>query len=204
MGALLKEIEERRSIRKFKNCPVDRQDILDILESGCRAPSSKNRQPWKFIVVEGEAKAGMLAAFQRGIDREAAGGDQALLPLSREHLDGARHTLSIMEQAPVTVFIFHTLGNDIFGERTKEEIVAEICNLQSVSAAIQNMTLEAVHKGLGSLWICDIFFAYQELSDWLQAEGELIAALSIGYPDEAPSARSRKAAEAVTIWRERK
>lgn len=202
MGALLKEIEERRSIRKFKQKPVNRQDILDILESGCRAPSSKNRQPWKFVVVEGDAKKGMLAAFRNGIEREAEG-NEALLPLSQEHLAGARHTLSIMEQAPVTIFILHTLGNDIFAKRTKEEIIAEICNLQSVSAAIQNMTLEAVHKGLGSLWICDLFFAYQELSDWLQTDGELIAALSIGYPDEMPSARSRRAAEEVTIWREK-
>ncbi|MDO4266399.1 MAG: nitroreductase family protein [Eubacteriales bacterium] len=197
---LLKEIEERRSIRKFKQIPVDRQELLDILESGCKAPSSKNRQPWKFVVVEGDAKAGMFTAFRNGIEREAEG-TEALLPLSREHLAGAGYTLSIMEQAPVTVFIFQTLGTDIFAERTKEEIVAEICNLQSVSAAIQNMTLEAAHKGLGSLWICDIFFAYQELCDWLQTEGELIAALSIGYPDEMPPARPRRAVEAVTVWK---
>lgn len=40
-------IAARRSIRKFKNTPVPRHIIEEIIKAGAFAPSSKNRQPWK-------------------------------------------------------------------------------------------------------------------------------------------------------------
>lgn len=80
-----------------------------------------------------------------------------------------------------------------------DERVSEICNSQSIGAAIENMTLEAAAQGLGSLWICNSFFAQKELSDW--AGGELYAVLAVGYADEAPEARLRKRTEDVIEWR---
>ncbi len=48
---LLPEIARRRSVRRFHPEPVSR-DILDrIVAAGWRAPSAKNRQAWRFIVV---------------------------------------------------------------------------------------------------------------------------------------------------------
>ena len=80
-----------------------------------------------------------------------------------------------------------------------DERVSEICNSQSIGAAIENMTLEAAAQSLGSLWICNSFFAQKELSDW--AGGELYAVLAVGYADEAPEARLRKRTEDVIEWR---
>jgi len=49
----LKEIiYNRRSVRFWANIRIPRQTINDILEMGTMAPSSCNRQPWKFVVVE--------------------------------------------------------------------------------------------------------------------------------------------------------
>lgn len=64
------------------------------------------------------------------------------------------------------------------------------------------MTLAATELGLGSLWICDTYFAHRELNDWLDAGGELLAALAVGYADENPSARPRKSFHDVVEWRE--
>lgn len=44
---MLDAIAARRSIRKFKNTPVPRHIIEEIIKAGALAPSSKNRQPWK-------------------------------------------------------------------------------------------------------------------------------------------------------------
>ena len=44
-------IDERRSIRKYKSGEIDRQDIEKIVRAGTLAPSAKNRQPWKYIVI---------------------------------------------------------------------------------------------------------------------------------------------------------
>ena len=58
---LSKVIENRRSIRKYKNTPVPREKILKILEAARLAPSASNRQPWHFVVVENKETIGKLA-----------------------------------------------------------------------------------------------------------------------------------------------
>ena len=163
------------------------------------APSSKNRQPWRFIVVTGNTKANIIYAMNQGLKREK---EHPLLPLSAHYLDGAKCTLKIMEQAPVIIFIVNSLGIDINSQLNPEERIYEICNAQSIGAAIENMSLSATELGLGSLWICDTFFAFQELSDCLNVDGSLFAALAIGYADEAPLARPRKKMNDIVQWRD--
>ncbi|EEG47564.1 nitroreductase family protein [Blautia hydrogenotrophica] len=197
---MLREIETRRSIRKFSDQEIPMEDIQYILESGIKAPSAKNRQPWKFVIVMGKEKEGMLEAFRRGIEREEK--REALLPESQQFLSGAKYTAQIMEQAPVSVFVLNSLGKGLFSSMNEEERIFEVCNIQSVSAAIQNMLLAAEHKGIGSLWIYDIFFAYEELCQWLGTEGELLAAVSFGYPNEAPKPRPRKELDKVVVWKD--
>lgn len=196
---MISAIFDRRSIRKFIDQPISQRDIADILQSGLKAPSSKNRQPWKYIVIQGSAKGEMLKAFRQGIEREENG--KALLPQSRQHIASAKHTIDIMAEAPTIVFVVNLLGKSIMTQLTPEERVSEICNIQSIGASIQNMLLAATEKGIGSLWICDIYFAYPELCKWLDCDGQLIAAIAFGYPNESPNERPRKKMEEVVEWR---
>ncbi len=53
---MLKEIQNRRSIRNYKKNIIDKQDVLDILTAGIKAPSAKNNQPWRFVIVNDEIK----------------------------------------------------------------------------------------------------------------------------------------------------
>jgi nitroreductase len=172
--------------------------IEEILLSGILAPSSKNRQPWKFIVVSGNAKNDLLTVMRKGLTREK---ESPLLPESAKYLSGAEYTLNIMEQAPVIIFIVNSMGIDIHSSLNPEERIYEICNAQSIGAAIENMTLTATELGLGSLWICDTYFAYKELCDYLKVDGELFAAMTVGYADENPLARPRKSMDDVVEWR---
>ena len=195
---MLPAITDRRSIRKYRDTPVKRQVVEEILLAGMLAPSSKNRQPWRFIVAEGRAQAQSLAAMERGLEREKK---QPLLPQSAQHLEAARHTLRIMEQAPVVIFVVNPLGIGMNRSLTVEERVYELCNAQSIGAALENMSLTAFDLGLGSLWICDTYFAQEELMGWLGAEGELAAAMAVGYAAESPQARPRKKLEDAVEWR---
>ena len=44
----------RRSIRGYKDKPVPKALIKEILALAMRSPSSMNTQPWNFTVVSGE------------------------------------------------------------------------------------------------------------------------------------------------------
>ena len=196
---MISAIYDRRSIRKFLNKPISKKDLTDIIQSGIKAPSSKNRQPWKYIVVQGNAKEEMLEVFRQGIEREE--NDNALLPESKQHIAAAKYTVDIMAEAPTIIFVVNSLGKSILSELTPEERVYEICNIQSIGASIQNMLLTATEKGIGSLWICDIYFAYSELCKWLGSDGQLIAAIAFGYPNESPKERPRRKIDDIVEWK---
>jgi nitroreductase len=51
---VLEAIRTRRSIRKYKPIPIPEEKILTVLKAARLAPSAKNLQPWKFIIVRNE------------------------------------------------------------------------------------------------------------------------------------------------------
>jgi len=187
----LEAIAARRSIRRFTDEPVSEQDLRTILEAAVQAPSGKNDQPWRFVVVQGEQRAEMVRLMRQGISRWEAEGRGA---------GSAPGTARIMEQAPVTVFVFNESGTHPWLPHDFGHNIANLVSLQSIGAAIQNMLLAAQDLGLGSLWICDIIYAYEELSKWLGEDHQLVAAVSFGHPAESPAARPRKRVEEVTRW----
>jgi len=176
-------IATRCSIRKFKPDPIPEETLQAILRAALQAPSGKNRQPWRLVVVKEDKRAEMVRILREGIARRKAEGDD---PGSSE--GSAR----VMEQAPVTVFFFNPGGVRPWLAHSIDQNFTELVDTQSIGAAIQNMLLAAKALGLGSLWICDVFYAYEELCDWLGEKGAMIAAVCLGYPDETPAPRSRK------------
>jgi nitroreductase len=59
-------IASRRNVRQFVNRPLPDEALDRILEAGRRAPSSRNTQPWDFIVVTDREQLGELAKVWRG------------------------------------------------------------------------------------------------------------------------------------------
>ncbi|MGZ4244024.1 MAG: nitroreductase family protein [Solirubrobacteraceae bacterium] len=59
-------ITSRRNVREFTDRPIGAEDLDRILEAGRRAPSSRNWQPWDFIVVTDRAQLTALAGVWRG------------------------------------------------------------------------------------------------------------------------------------------
>ena len=194
---MITEIETRRSIRRFDGREVPHEMLERIVTAGLCAPSAKNRQPWKFVVATGNAKQDALSVMERGLEREKR---EPFLPESSGNLADAEHTLKAMRQASAVIFVVNTLGAELSRVLTVDERVYEICNAQSIGAAVQNMSLAAVELGLGGLWVCNTFFAQPELNEWLNTGGELFAALAVGYAAESPSPRPRKPVSEAVEW----
>lgn len=59
-------ITARRNVRSFSERAVAEKDLERILEAGWRAPSSKNWQPWDFVVVTERERLRALAGVFEG------------------------------------------------------------------------------------------------------------------------------------------
>ena len=187
----LKAIAQRRSIRTFKDDPISEETLRQILTAATQAPSGKNKQPWHFVVVREDKRAEMVRIMREAIARVGEQGGNT---------GSSKWTAKVMEQAPVTIFVFNPYAEGRAGEATPDSAVWDIVDGQSIGAAIQNMLLAAQELGVGSLWICDVFYAYKELCAWLGQTTQMIAAVSLGIPDEDPGPRPRKSVDEVTEW----
>ncbi|GAA0220193.1 nitroreductase family protein [Actinomadura nitritigenes] len=55
-------ITSRRNVREYRDEPIPPDDLDRVLEAARRAPSSRNWQPWDFVVVTDRDRLGELAA----------------------------------------------------------------------------------------------------------------------------------------------
>lgn len=199
---MIEAIYKRRSVRHFLQKPIPEKDLDQILESGMWAPSEKNAQPWKFLVIRGAERKSMVKALKEGIMKNRKGEEGALFGKKYEKfIPSAIYTARILEQAPVIVFVLNTKGLSLREDHPKDMTLMEITDIQSISAAIQNMCLEATARGIGSLWTCNVFFAYDELKEWLHEDGEMVAAIAFGYTDKEVRPLPRRPKEEVIAYR---
>jgi F420 biosynthesis protein FbiB-like protein len=188
----MEAIAARRSVRTFTDRPVTEETVNAVLAAAILAPSGKNRQPWRFVVVAGDEKrTQMIRVMREGIaDTKARGMDTG----------SAIMTARVMEHAPVTIFVFNPQGVHPWVSHSLAQTLMETVDTQSIGAAIQNMLLAAQAIGLGTLWMCDVWSAYQQLEAWLGESGELVAAVALGYPGEQPAARPSRPLSEVVHW----
>jgi nitroreductase len=115
---LLEGIRTRRSIRDFKNTPVSRDTIMEIIEAGAWAPSGLNNQPWRFVTV---------------VDRNVLDSLAGLTKYSR-----------IITEAPACIAAF--LDKDAMYHEAKDHQAIGAC-LQNMLLAAHALGLGAVWLG---------------------------------------------------------
>lgn len=66
---MIELLRKRRSIRKYTKEPVARQQVELLVEALLRAPSSRNINPWEFIIIDDQQLLAQLAtAKEHGSD----------------------------------------------------------------------------------------------------------------------------------------
>ena len=167
-------VSARRSIRKFdENKKIDLATLEKILTHGTLAPSSKNRQPWYFVILQDDVLTkNKIADIMT----------TKLATLSDIGPNSIENTAKIIKNAPCCVAVFETF--DIFPNSIK----------QSIGACIENICLSATNYGIGSLWICDMDICPDEIKAHLKVTEpyKLAALVALGYALETPYARPRK------------
>ncbi|ABX42342.1 nitroreductase family protein [Lachnoclostridium phytofermentans] len=174
-------VQKRRSIRKFSPHCVEKEKIEKLLECARLCQSAKNRQPWKFMILENHDKNQiadiMLALFQQ---------NNVELP---GYMNSSKSSANIIKNAPLLILVFKDKDDDW-----------QTGDLLSIGAAIEHICLEAVNLWLGALWIRDTSYTENEICKSVGYNDlQLVSAIAIGYPAESPSQRPRKAMEDIII-----
>lgn len=194
----IQAIEDRRSIRRFRQESVPDTMLRQVLEAARIAPSSKNDQPWEFHVWGPESRDRALGAMDSVIRAGVSGAEAD--PDRRKMLAGVTHTLRVMKQAPVLIGIVRPDGTHPRAEIGGIDRVMELLEAMSVGAAVENMLLEAQALGLGTLWIGHTFLTYDAVCEALGVSGQLLGVVALGWPDENPSPRPRKSLEEIVRY----
>lgn len=196
----------RRSVREFRADPVPDALIERVLGAAAQAPSAKNAQNWRFVVLTGERKAALVRVMTDALGR---------LPPAVPR-GSAPNSARIMDLAPALVVVLNAGGlraRTWRGESPSAAGLAETLvrrihsvELQSVAAAIENLLLAATDAGLGSLWICDLLYASEDIEEHLlplTGRAELVAAVALGYPSRPEVRRADRDWRQVTFWPDR-
>lgn len=168
-------IETRRSIRKFKEQQVPHEIMQAIVAAAAFAPSWKNTQVTRYIVVENAELKAKIA-------------EEATL--------GFAHNKGIIEGAPALVVVTMVHGRSGF-ERDGSYTTSKEDRWEVFDAglATQTFSLAAHDKGLGSVILG--IFDEDKVAELISLDaGQKVAALvAVGFADEAPEAPKRKAVE---------
>jgi len=205
--ALLRVLEGRRSIRKFKAEAPPREVIERLIEAAVLAPSASNRQPWRFFVASGARVGAMAAAVRGAVEGVAAHVD----PQSAEAFRAYGDYFTRFEAAPLVIAplcraspVLSNLVQPTLPAEERAQIAAmeQTSGLIGVALALQNLLLMAHALGLGASAMTGPLLAARRLRELLDAPAgwELVALVPVGYPDEAPAAPERKPAQRVLRW----
>jgi len=182
---LYEAIRGRRSVRQFRDEPVDPQKIDRILDAALWAPSAHNAQAWRFTLVGQLAKEAIACAMiEAGEDLERRG----------ESAPGLKATARLVAQAPVLIAASYAQEKVIPLQEsyTLGEVFRLSAQVQSVAAAIENLLLAAHAEGLGGVWIGYTNLVAQELRRILCDDGFPVATVALGDPLRMPPAPERK------------
>lgn len=211
-------IKLRKSIRKFTDRCLSREELELILDAGRLAPSGKNSQNWHFIVVTDQKVKEELAEIIKKkhgeIHREMEKLDQKKAERFAKFL---KHFTLFSIKAPALIVVMGTnyypsgyYEYELIGaERSlmDELLYKKNPGMQSIGASIENMTLQAIELGFGSCWLTSANYAAKELEAYFRENNVfykedyfMVAMLAIGEPEEPNNTPVKKKLEEVSTW----
>ena len=148
-------IRGRRTIRKYRQTPIDREILISFIEGARLAPSAANLQPLEYIIVD----------------------DEDLLPKVFETLAWAGYIKPEGDpkegETPMAYIV--VLGNT---EKAKN------WNIRDAGAAVMSIILEAYEEGIASCWIGSIKKEKLRDILNISGKYDIDSVIALGYPME--------------------
>jgi len=201
-AALLALLKARRSIRRFEDRPVSREQIECLVEAARWAPSNANRQGWKVVAVD---RSDTLAALAGAIRAGLSPGREDPSVIVRGHSDHLTHCAAVFERAPCVLLVLHkrpaAVARRILGPSPYSDWISG--EAMSAAMAVQNMLLAAEALGLGACVLTAPLTAYDAVATVMEApaDWEPTCLLALGHPAERPEPPRRKRLENLLEYR---
>jgi nitroreductase len=168
VNKILEVIKNRRSTRSYKEEQVKEDEIMALLEAGAWAPSGHNKQPWHFTVVQNKELIKKMSDRSKYTAKDAENEKMRKIANNPD--------FNIFHKAPTVIIVSHK--NDA------------ITPVEDISAATENILLQAESMGLGTCWSAFIFgiFRGPEKEEFIKdleiPEGHTPHhAIAVGYPN---------------------
>lgn len=164
----------RQSDRKYKNKAVEKEKIIQCLETARISPSANNSQPWKFVVVDDSEKKEQIAECSIGLGMN-----------------------KFTHQCPVIIAV--VLEKQNFMSTIGSMIKNKDYSLFDVGIAVNQFCLQAADLGLGTCIMG--WFDEKKIKKILGVGNRRIPLLiSLGYPDAPTREKVRKPLEVMSSW----
>lgn len=196
---LREAIERRKSIRAFRQEPVPREVLDEILEKSLRAPSWGNTQPWRITVVGGKVLASMVEDFLKKVTANEPSCPDVEFPgvwpesLLRRYRENGRMLFTVLgigredrekrDHHRLNMLRFFAAPQVIY---LHQERALSPYSIFDAGLLAQNIILMAAEAGIGTCFLavsvlfCDVIRKHTGIPE----SDRILIGLAVGYPDE--------------------
>ena len=178
-------IQQRRSIKRFTDRPVTREEIERLLAAATLAPNHRLTQSWRFHVLGPEARYAYGAALGERKAKKAA---------SPEAGRALRDTVASEHRALPAMIVVAVVKSD------NPEIAEE--DYAAAMMGVENLALAAVSIGLGTHIKTGGVMAdpAAPAAAGVRADERIVAVVNVGEASEVPPPKRRNPVESCTTW----
>jgi F420 biosynthesis protein FbiB-like protein len=195
-------LRSRRSVRRFRDEPIDNAIVERVLEAGLWAPSPHGTQPWRFVVITRPENRARLADAMAASWRHNLEMDNEPSEVIEGRLAGSRRRLL---EAPVLVIVcLYTGDADRYPDPDRAEAERTMA-VQSLGACVENMLLAAYASGIDAGWMCAPLFCPEVVVEALGLDPALTphGLIAMGHAAADPKRRGRRSLDTLVVWDDR-
>lgn len=168
-------VKKRKSTRNYINKKVSKKNLNKILNAARLAPSAKNRQPWRFLILNSKQKNDIV---------------NMLLKLCNDKANkqtSVKGSVNMIKEADKLILVYRKIN------RNKEKNMKfKKADYLSIGAAIENLILECTNIGIDACWCCDTLYIDNGINDYLGIdEYEQMSSVVIGYSNDESSKKKK-------------
>ena len=211
MMNVIEAIYARKSVRKFTDDIVPREDIVKLLELATQAPSPKHQQNWNFVVLTNREIINKMADI-------VTASHERLGEIAKTEKDRKKHMSVInyytcFKNAPVVIIVYGSeykmieykiLKDNDAPQEVLDILVSPQSAAQGIGAAVENFLLGATEMGYGTCYMTGPTHAKVQIEELIGFEKpgfELMSLIALGVAaEDTPPKPPRKPLEEVVTF----